>query len=176
MSNFIEEFKDIIGYEGYYQVSNKGRIKSLGNDKNRKEKYLKPTKDGDNYLRVGLHKDGKQKTCHIHRLVAEAFIPNPDNLPTVDHIDRNLSNNTVENLRWADMKMQAENKCEWDRTNQVKSRSIPVSQYTNSGEFIATYPSSREAERKTGVANQSITACIKGRLNSAGNYVWRYAS
>ena len=180
----MEIWKDIAGYEGLYQVSNLGRVKSLkkGRWGTGKERILKPAKDGNGYLFVKLCKDGNSKMYHIHRLVADAFIPNPDNLPTVDHINRDRTDNRVENLRWASMKMQAENKCEWDRTNQkiavaksCKERcSIPVSQYTKSGEFVAIYPSTREAERQTGINKGNINSCIKGRYKSDGGYIWRY--
>ena len=108
-SNMInhEEWKDVKNYEGLYQVSNFGRLKSL---KYGKERILKANKDRYGYLFVRLCKDVKPKMCLIHRLVAEAFIPNPDNLPTVDHIDRNPLNNTVENLRWADWSTQNNNR------------------------------------------------------------------
>lgn len=94
---FGEIWRDIKNYEDY-QVSNFGRVKSF---KFGKERILKPTSNTDGYLCVGLCKDGKMKTCKIHRLVAEAFVPNPKNLPEVDHIDTNKLNCRVENLRWA---------------------------------------------------------------------------
>lgn len=99
----MEEWRDIKDYKGIYQISNKGRVKSLnridsrGNKVN--EKILRPGKR-NNYLYVRLCKDGKFKDYRIHRLVAEAFIPNPDNLPVVNHKDEDKSNNCVENLEW----------------------------------------------------------------------------
>ena len=95
----MEEWRDIKGYEGLYQVSNLGRVKSLGNNKTRKEKILKPeTING--YLRVCLFKERKGKHILVHRLVADAFIPNMDNKPYIDHIDGNPNNNIINNLRW----------------------------------------------------------------------------
>ncbi len=96
----MEIFKDIEGYEGKYQISNQGRVKRFY--KNGKEKILKPSKDDNGYYRVNLGKDGKIKTVKIHRLIAEAFIPNPENKPCIDHIIP-LSiggTNEVSNLRW----------------------------------------------------------------------------
>ena len=99
----MEIWKDIKGYEGLYQVSNKGRVKSLGNNKAKKEKILSLKPSNDGYIRVCLCKNGKEKPFYVHRLVAEAFLPNPDNLPVVNHkIDdfEHRSDNRVENLEW----------------------------------------------------------------------------
>ena len=102
-----EIWKDIEGYEGLYQVSNLGRVKSLERIyKNRKSFSI--TNKG--YYRMPLYKNGKQKCHHIHKLVAKAFILNPENKPTVDHIDRNKQNNCVDNLRWATYKEQIANR------------------------------------------------------------------
>ena len=91
-----EVWKDVVGYEGLYQVSNLGRVKSLGFDKWHKGRILKQSFDSKrNYLFVGLHKDGKIKQKNVHRLVAETFIPNPDNLPCVNHKDEDKTNNFV---------------------------------------------------------------------------------
>ena len=103
----MEEWKDIPAYQGKYQVSNLGNVKSLNYNRTGKEKILKPVKGGDNYLHVYLCKNGKQKNIKIHRLVAEAFIPKTDGKEFVDHIDGDRQNNNVNNLRWC---TQAENK------------------------------------------------------------------
>lgn len=97
MSKLVEEWRDIEGFEGLYQVSDWGRVKSLGKKKERLLKFYHNTKD---YLAVDLHKNGYIRKCNVHRLVAEAFIPNPENKPCVCHNDCNPSNNTVENLYW----------------------------------------------------------------------------
>lgn len=91
----MEIFVDIKGYEGQYQISNCGNVKSL-----KSNKILSPVPHTKGYLKAQLCKDGKRKSCYIHRLVAEAFIPNPKGLSQVDHIDNNRKNNSVENLRW----------------------------------------------------------------------------
>lgn len=109
----MEIWKDIKGYEGMYQVSNLGRVKSLERMmKNRKcEEIIKvPSITNKGYYRLPLCKYGKTKYFHIHRLVAETFIPNIENKPTVDHIDRNKLNNNVSNLRWATYKEQNTNR------------------------------------------------------------------
>lgn len=97
----IEIWKDILGYEGLYQVSNLGRVKSLNYHKTRKEHILKPT-NCHGYLRVNLSKNKNRKSYLVHRLVGEAFISNFDNLPEINHKDENKHNNCVENLEWCD--------------------------------------------------------------------------
>ena len=97
----MEEWKDIEGYEGIYQVSNLGRVKSLRDNFHRpREKILNPVNDKLGYNIVCLHKDGKHKNYKIHRLVAIHFIENPNNYPQVNHKDENKTNNTVDNLEW----------------------------------------------------------------------------
>lgn len=99
----MEVWRDIKGYEGLYMVSDKGRVRSFyGSVINHRPKgsLLKPATDRDGYLRVMLTKKGKQKGFGVHRLVAQAFIPNPDNLPQVNHKDENPSNDSVDNLEW----------------------------------------------------------------------------
>ena len=98
----MEEWRDIQGYEGLYMVSNLGRVKSLNYHRTGKERIMKPSDNGHGYLFVVLCKDGKDKNCRINRLVAQAFLPNPDNLPEVNHKDENKYNNCVENLEWCD--------------------------------------------------------------------------
>jgi len=91
----MEIWKDVKGYEGIYQISNKGRIKKVNTDN-----ILKPSLAGKGYFRIGLRKDKKPKYYYIHRLVAEAFIPNVDNKEFVNHKDLNKLNNNVDNLEW----------------------------------------------------------------------------
>ncbi len=100
MANQKEIWRDIEGYEGLYQVSNLGRVKSLSNNRTRKEKILSLTNHHCNYLNVSLSKDGANKKFFVHRLVAMAFIPNPDNKPQVNHINGIKTDNYVENLEW----------------------------------------------------------------------------
>lgn len=177
----IEIWKDIKDYEGLYQVSNFGRVRSVDhyvNYKNIKKrliigKILKLNKDNRGYYVVTLSKNNIRKNYSVHRLVAEAFILNPDNLPTVDHIDRNRLNNNVENLRWADYKLQQDN-C--DRETQAKALSKPVMQYTLDMIFIKEYPSAAEASRQTGINHTNIIGCCNGKYGykSAGGYIWKY--
>lgn len=179
---YKEVWKDIKDYEGLYQVSNLGRVRSL-------EHYAKHSRGGNmlikgkiliytkrkEYLGVILCKNGKTKAYSVHRLVAEAFIRNPHNYPTVDHINRVKTDNREENLRWAPYKLQAENRKERVQKNR-KDESKPVEQYTLSMEFVAEYPSIKEAERQTGISYSQISKCCqnKPKYNTAGGYKWEY--
>lgn len=97
--NIMELWKDICGYEGLYMISNLGNIKSI-----KKDALLKPIQNNNGYSRVSLYKNGKYKAFSVHRLVAEAFIPNPGALPQVNHKDEDKSNNKVDNLEWCTAK------------------------------------------------------------------------
>ncbi len=96
----IEEFRDIPGYEGLYQISNLGNVKSLHYNKSNRQVILKPRMSRHGYCRVGLHLKGKSKDFYIHRLVANAFLDNPNNLSDINHKDEDKTNNCVDNLEW----------------------------------------------------------------------------
>lgn len=105
----IEEWRDIEGFDGFYQVSNTGKIRSQGDNRGNKSgkwRLRSLSANPDGYLKVRLMHKGKDKTCGIHTLVAKAFIPNPNNYETVNHKDGNKTNNNVDNLEWADRSQQ----------------------------------------------------------------------
>ena len=160
-----EIWRDIEGYEGVYQISNKGRVKSL---KCGKERILRPRDNGNGYLKVHLFKNTSFQSIYIHRLVAEAFIPNSQNKPQVNHKDENKKNNCVENLEW----IACIDNCNYGTRNERISRKIL--QYSKSGEFIREWQSAAEVERVLGIDNSNITKCCKGKRKYAGSFIWRY--
>lgn len=177
-----EVWKDIKGFEGKYQVSTFGRIKSLNFLNTGKERIMRPKPDGKKkYLMIGLSKMGKAFYFLIHRLVAEAFIPNPNNLPEVNHKDENSQNNHVSNLEWCDRKYNltygtARKRSSLHQTNNPVT-SKPVAQMTELGEVLTTFPSVREAARQTNIPDSNIIACCKGYKFhlTAGGFKWSYA-
>lgn len=164
-----EIWHDIEGYKGLYQVSNKGRVKSL---KWGKERILRPGINSSGYLLVKLCKNGVGLYKFIHRLVAQAFIPNPENKPQVNHKDENKLNNCVDNLEWSTAK---ENSNYGSRNERVgDSQSKPILQYSKSGEFIREWKGASEVERVLSINNGNINSCCKGRYKSSGGFIWKY--
>lgn len=182
----MEEWKDIEGYEGLYQVSNLGNVKSLGNNKSRKEKLLKPGKNKKNYLTVILCKNGEHKTCKVHRLVANAFLPKIDGKTHVDHIDGNPSNNVYTNLRWCS---QTENnnfdlyrrhmseakkgeKCYMYGKHHTEETKRKIAKANGKQvlciEMNKIYGSTMEVERELGIDHSNISMCCNGKYKSAG--------
>lgn len=104
-----EIWKDVVGYEGLYQVSNYGRVKSLNYNRTGQERIMSPRHTKNGYLELLLYKDGKRKQHQTHRLVAKAFIPNPDNKPYLDHINTIRTDNRTDNLRWVTHKENCNN-------------------------------------------------------------------
>ena len=159
----------IKGYESMYEVSDQGRVKSIGYGK---ERILKSIRDKDGYLFVNLYKNVDHKTCKVHRLVAQTFIPNPDNLPQVNHKDENKENNSVQNLEWCTNKYNSNYGTRTQR--QADKKSKPVIQYTKSGEFVKEWKSATDVERNLGFDNGYISNCCNGKRKSAYNFIWKF--
>jgi len=167
----MEIWKDIEGYPNY-QVSNMGRVKSLNYLRTGKEKILKSCNNNKGYIYVNLYKEGKQKHYLIHRLVAQAFIPNPDNLPEVNHKNENPTDNRVENLEWCTS--QYNNNFGTHNERMAKTLSIPILQFTKEGEFIKKWDGAIQVERELGFNQGSISKCLKGKYKSAYGFKWHY--
>ena len=172
-----EEWKEIKGYPNY-MVSNMGNVKSLGNNKTKKEKILKLSVDKIGYLFVGLCKNGVQKKYFVHRLVAQAFIQNPNNYSQVNHKDENKQNNYAQNLEWCDTKYNSNYGTRLERIAEKNtnhpSYSKVVFQYDLNGNFIKEWPSTMEVERRLGFANTHISACCLGKLKQSYGFIWKY--
>jgi hypothetical protein len=197
-----EIWKPVVGYEGLYEVSNLGQIRSLGNTRGPSRfrevvTLMRHEITKQNYHRVSLRKDGKYKHWLVHRLVAIAFIPNPNNYPIVNHKDCNPSNNHADNLEWctcqynvtyADAKKkQVEsfkksniNRCHYYKGLATKNRlkvgsyEKPVHQVDpNTGEILNTFRSIRDAERAFNTKH--VSAVVNGRRPKAKGYFWKLA-
>lgn len=182
----FEYWLPIRGYEGLYEVSNFGRVRSLDHQvKCRNGKrivkgcILNPRIGRGGYLTVSLNGYGVKKTMFVHRIVVEAFIQNSRSLPFINHRDENKLNNCVWNLEWCTAKYNTNygsglNKMlETRRYNNSSNSEKPVYQYTKNGVFVKMYKSQAEAGRETGVDHRSISLCAKGFRKTAGKYVWR---
>ena len=180
----IEQWKPIDGFEGFYAVSNLGRVKSLGNDKSRKEKILKPINNGKDYLQVGLWRDGKYKMFLVHRLVATAFIPNPEGLPEVNHKDENPLNNAKSNIEWVSRNYNInygtrnERSAAARKNDLARSKAVEASRFSDFREIELRFPSTNEAGRN-GYNQVSVAACCRGCYCSKGNFYknlyWRFS-
>lgn len=173
----MEIWKDIEGFEGVYQISNTGRVKRLtdrlGNHIDGGH-ILKQNVSKRQYVTVGLSRKGKHaKTALVHRLVATAFIPNPNNYKEINHKDENKLNNNVENLEWCSREYNMSYGTA--RLRQGISLGLPVEQRTISGLLIAVYCSAEVAGKLTNIDPSSIHKCCKNKRQFAGGYSWSYS-
>jgi len=177
-----EEWKDIEGYEGFYQVSNLGRVKSVEREtysghnysvrRIEKERILPGYKVKNGYLYQTLLKNGVMKTFKLHRLVAQAFIPNPYNKPQVNHINGDKTNNSVYNLEWVTRKENLRHAYETGL-----SRIRPILQYDLDGNFVMEHSSITSATKSIGKKyHGNIMMCCqeKGNRKTAYGYIWKY--
>lgn len=159
---YMEEWKDIIGYEGLYKISSWGRVWSC-----RRNAYRKPVFTGK-YYQIKLCKNGVVDYPSIHRLVAQHFLDNPNNLPEVNHKDENKLNNHVDNLEWCTHEYNTSYGTRNSRIGKANSKPVICI------ETGIIYSSVMEAERQTGIHNGNIIQVCNGRRKTAGKYHWRY--
>lgn len=162
-----EEWRNVFGYEGLYLVSNKGRVWSIRNN------YLmSPHTDARRRCTACLSKNGNSRNLVLARLVAIAFIPNPNNYPQVNHKDENTQNNRVENLEWCTSKYN----CNYGTRNKrvAEAQGIPILQLTMDGEFVQRHSSMQSASRSLGIDAGHICDVCNGNREYANGYKWRF--
>ena len=132
----------------------------FGHCKLRNKKFLTPVANSKGYLQVDLYKDNEKKKYYIHRIVAEAYIPNSENLSEVDHIDNNKSHNYLNNLQWITKK-----------DNVRKGRNKPILQYDLDGNFIREWECAADVGKEV---KSNISSCAKGNRKTAYGFIWKY--
>lgn len=188
MKEILEEWRDIAGYEGKYQVSSLGRMKALNYQRTGMEVVLKTFKNDKGYMQITLAKDGKKKSWLIHRLVAKAFLPNPDSLPQVNHKNEVKTVNSVDNLEWCSAQYNTNYGTSKERRSKRQmnraDHSKRVIQSSLDGKLIKVWPSAKEAARQCGYDHPSICSCCRGGRYRKGKwekkitymgYKWQYA-
>jgi hypothetical protein len=182
----IEIWKDVVGYEGLYEVSNFGNIYSHIN-----KKILKNSKNDKGRYSVELFKNGKSKRLLVHRLVMIAFVPNPDNFPQVNHMDENPSNNMLNNLEWCTPKYNMNygevaktrhSKIDYSTEERKalaringKCANVPVLQKNKKGEILMKFDSIKDATKHLKVNQSHIVECCKGQRKTSHGFMWEYA-
>lgn len=167
----MEIWKQIQGFENY-EVSNRGNVRNVTTGKILKNRF----DSKGNYLRINLYVNKTRYSKNIHRLVAEAFVPNPEGKEQVNHIDGDKTNNCVENLEWCTLSENIKHAYGSSaiKTNFFKSKS--VNQFTAQGKLINTFCSVREASEKCNICHVSISKCCNGKYKLAGGYRWAFAN
>lgn len=180
-----EVWKDIDGYEGLYQVSNHGRVKSLNYKRTGKAKVLSLKENNCGRMHVEIRRDGKKKDFLVHRLVASAFIPNPNNYPEINHMDENPKNNATWNLEWCtglynvrySTARHPERALNRKPTDKYGRRlDLMIEQIDASGSTVKIWQNSRTIFSETGMSDWSISECCRGKRKTAYGYIWRYVS
>ena len=194
MEENIEIWKPVVGYEGLYEVSSYGRVRSLDkittDGRRIKGKILKTQIGNTNggYKKAYLYNKDGVKTFNVSRLVAFAFIPNPENKPYVDHINTIRTDDRAENLRWVTPKENSNNpltlnhfprgdkhpKAGLGKFGKLNGHSRPIMQYTKEGVFIREWECSLQVQRELGIWGANITKCCQGVYKSTGGYIWKY--
>lgn len=158
-----EVWKDVTDYQGLYKVSNLGKIKG--------RKLLKPFDNTKGYMSVFLSKNGKEKRFYVHRVVATAFVPNPENKPQINHKNGVRNDNRSENLEWCSRSENEQHKYKF--LGFIQKRALPVVQISNK-KIIAVYPSIRHAARATKCGTKEIARCCRGMYKQVKGFQWEF--
>ena len=182
----MEIWKDIIGYEGLYQISNCGNVKSLlfgpknRNTTKHKPQLLKQSLSSTGYSHVQLYKDGISKTINVHRMVAIAFLPNPDGKPEINHIDANRSNNNVNNLEWVThidnlkhaVKLGNRRPPSPKGSTKGRTHKYSIIQYSLNGEFIKRWECVKDISTAMDLNENPIFSCLNNHCETSYGYIW----
>ena len=163
-----EEWKDIPGYEGLYTVSNMGRVRGY-TQKDRRVLFASPKITNKGYLRVRLSKNSVERKLSLHRLVAEAFVPNPNKLETVNHINLDKTDNRAENLEW----LSVADNIRHARNNGLNNRK-PVVQIDLQGNIVKIWESAWKAQQEGPFRCANIGACCRGKLKTHKGFKWKF--
>jgi len=171
-----EEWRDVVGYEGYYQVSSNGKVKSLsrklGNNHVTKDIVMKPVIDKYGYKRLGLYKNNKLTNALVHRLVATAFVDNNENKNIVNHKDENKTNNNIDNLEWVTVKENNNYGTRIERISNSNKNKIKVIYRDNTYEI---WDSAIDFAKEFGILQSNIIHCLKGRQKTYHGLRFEYA-
>lgn len=180
-----EIWKDVVGYEGLYQVSNLGRIKSLPKYHFNKTIILQPYHNNKGYPVVSLCRNGNTEKKYVHRIVAEAFIPNPENKSEIDHINGDIKDARVSNLRWCTRKENCnfplyrehsskEGCWMYKRNYDLHPMAKKIAQYTLDGKLIKVWSCAKEACDKLGLTKSAVSQCCNGTRNMHKGFIWKF--
>lgn len=167
----MEEWKEVLGFDVLYEVSNLGRVRTRYSKEKgytKEYRFVEPTDNGKGYMRFNWKLNGRSKTVYLHRLVAEYFIFNPEGLTEVNHKDENKSNNSADNLEWCTHLYNCEYGTRNIRTAALNSKKIICV------ETGMIYDSVTDAAKRFGVCITSMSNCLNGRSKSCSGYTWRY--
>lgn len=160
-------WQPIVGYEGIYEINRRGEVRRV------KSGYISRGYIGrDGYRRISLTVNGKTKPYLAHRLLAIAFIPNPLNLPCINHKDENKANNSLDNLEWCTYRYNLNYGTHNIRANETRKK--PILQFSKDGAFIREWKSVTDLRNETGMDITHVSSCCRGKRKSANGYRWQY--